>query len=293
MAGAATIWQRGRRGLASSALLPRMATAAPTVPILVVVILVGGELWAALVTLTLAIAMIEFAPAVGISRRDPLLVILVAAAAAIPAAALVDDIPRTWPLTAALLAIAALPIAAGAGLRLGGLITTTDIPALAPRIAYAAFALLYFAWLGSFFVALRELPQGEEWTLLAFFSVMAADTGAFAVGKLFGRRPLVPRLSPNKTVEGALGGFAAGFAAVLLINLLPDLDIAIWKMVILALALPVMAELGDLAESTLKRSLDVKDLGGVLPGHGGMPDRLDSLLFGVPTVYFFVLWVVI
>lgn len=194
MAGAATIWQRGRRGLASSALLPRMATAAPTVPILVVVILVGGELWAALVTLTLAIAMIEFAPAVGISRRDPLLVILVAAAAAIPAAALVDDIPRTWPLTAALLAIAALPIAAGAGLRLGGLITTTDIPALAPRIAYAAFALLYFAWLGSFFVALRELPQGEEWTLLAFFSVMAADTGAFAVGKLFGRRPLVPRL---------------------------------------------------------------------------------------------------
>ena len=62
---------------------------------------------------------------------------------------------------------------------------------------------------------------------------------------------------------------------------------------ILALALPVMAELGDLAESTLKRSLDVKDLGGVLPGHGGVPDRLDSLLFGVPTVYFFVLWAVI
>ena len=196
MAGAAEIWQRGRHSLASAALLRRVATAAPTVPILVVVILEGGELWAAIVTLTLAIAMIEFAPAVGISRRDPLLAVMVAAAAAIPAVALLDAIPRTWPLTAALLAIAALPVAAGAGLRLGGLIEITDIRALAPRIAYAAFALIYFAWLGSFFVALRELPQGEEWVLLAFFSVMAADTGAFAVGKLFGRHQLVPQLSP-------------------------------------------------------------------------------------------------
>ncbi|MCY3887060.1 MAG: phosphatidate cytidylyltransferase [Chloroflexi bacterium] len=290
---ASQIWNRGRRLFVSSPLFLRVVTAAPTVPIVVVAILEGGGLWAAIVALTLVVAMIEFGAAVGISRRDPLLAILAAAAAAIPAVALLSDIPRTWPLTAALLALAAFPIAAGTGLRLGGLIEPTDIRALAPRLAYAVFALIYFAWLGSFLVALRELPQGEEWTLLALFAVMAADTGAFVVGKLGGRRLLVPQLSPNKTVEGALGGFAAGFATVLLINLLPDLNVPLEKMVILAFVLPLMAGIGDLAESTLKRSLNVKDLGGMLPGHGGVPDRLDSLLFGVPTVYFFVLWAVI
>lgn len=292
MLSAAQTWQKIKAYSASSPLTHRIITAAPATPIVIIVILEGGELWVAVVTLTLTIAMIEFARAVGITYRDPLLVVMIAAAIAIPTIALIPSIPNTWPLTAALLAIATLPIISGAGLRLGGLIKTTNIDVLAPRAAYAAFALIYFAWLGSFFIALRELPQGEEWTLLAFFSVMAVDTGAFIVGKLIGRHQLIPQLSPNKTVEGALGGFVAGFAAVLLINLLPDLNVALWKIVLLALALPVMAALGDLAESTLKRSLNVKDLGGILPGHGGVPDRLDSLLFGVPTVYFFVLWAV-
>ena len=104
---------------------------------------------------------------------------------------------------------------------------------------------------------------------------------------------MAPRLSPKKTVEGAIGGLAAGFAAVLLINLLPDLDVAVWKMIILGVALPIAAQLGDLAESALKRALGVKDFGALIPGHGGVPDRLDSLLFGVPAVYFFLEWVVL
>ncbi|MDE2639368.1 MAG: CDP-archaeol synthase, partial [Chloroflexota bacterium] len=154
-------------------------------------------------------------------------------------------------------------------------------------------ALVYIGWLGSFIVLLRELPQGEEWLLLAVAAGMATDTGAFAVGKLLGRRPMAPRISPRKTIEGGVGGLLVGFAAVLLINLLPDLQIAVWKMVLLGIALPLMATAGDLAESVIKRALDVKDFSQLVPGHGGVLDRLDSLLFVVPTVYFFVQWIVL
>ncbi len=284
--------QRGLQRLAGSNLLLRSATAAVAVPVLVVLILVGGELWAAVVALTLVVAVFEYGAAVGLRSRDPLLWLTAAGAAALPAVALIDDIPQTWPLTALALALLAAPIVAG----LGGRVGDPPAPALAPqakRLAFAALGVLYFGWLGSFAVLLRQAPSGEEWVLLAVFAIMAADTGAYVVGRSVGRHALAPRLSLNKTVEGTVGALAAGFAAVLLIDLLLDLDVTIWKMVILALILPVMAVLGDLAESTLKRSLSVKDLGRLIPGHGGVPDRLDSLLFGIPTVYLFMQWVVL
>ena len=162
------------------------------------------------------------------------------------------------------------------------------------HIAAGIFTLLYVGWLGSHLVLLRALPEiGEEWLLLAVFAVMATDTGAFAVGRLLGRHPLLPQISPTKTVEGAVGGLFAGFSAVVLINLLPDLDVSYWKIALLGLILPLLAQIGDLSESAIKRSLGVKDFSRLVPGHGGVLDRLDSLLFGVPTVYFFVQWVVL
>ena len=80
---------------------------------------------------------------------------------------------------------------------------------------------------------------------------------------------------------------------MLLINLLPDLQVPVWKMALLGIALPLMATAGDLAESVIKRALDVKDFSQLVPGHGGVLDRLDSLLFVAPTVYFFVQWIVL
>ena len=149
------------------------------------------------------------------------------------------------------------------------------------HIGLAVFGTAYFGWLGSYLVLLRQFPNGEEWLLLALFSVMATDTGGLWQRPPAGTTPAGAAPQPKKTVEGAIGGLAVGFAAVLLINLLPDLQVALWKMIILGLALPIAAQLGDLAESTLKRTLGVKDLGVLVPGHGGIPDRLDSLLFGI------------
>ena len=275
----------------------RFATGFTVIPIVIVLILEGGEPLAALITLLLAAAVYEIAAGMGLRIRDLTPWLAAAGAIAITAVALTDDIPTAWPLTAAALAVVAAPVLEEIWPLRRSPDPPADFAAIYRRAALGLFALLYVGWLGSFFLLLRELPaiteSGEEWLLLAVFAVMATDTGAYFVGRAIGRHKLAPRISPAKTVEGALGGIAAGFAAVLLINLLPDLDVALWKMVLLGLALPIMSQLGDLTESAIKRALEVKDFSQLVPGHGGVLDRLDSLLFGVPTVYFFVIWIVL
>ena len=268
----------------------RLASGAVGVPVGIAVILIGGELFLALTAAILVIAVGEFATGLGLPLRAALLP--AAGVAAMVGAASIDDIPPEWPLSAAALAVLALPVFEELIIaRRGGF--GPPLVAHQRPIFMGLVALLYIGWLGTFFARVRELPQGEEWLLLAVFSVMATDTGAFVTGNLLGRHKLVPRISPRKTVEGAIGGMVGGFTAVVLINLLPDLDVTYWKIVILGIALPVIAQTGDLAESTIKRALDIKDFGRTIPGHGGVLDRLDSLLFGMPAVYFFVRWTVL
>jgi phosphatidate cytidylyltransferase len=275
----------------------RLATGFALTPIVIVLILEGGPGLAALITLLLAAAVYELAAGLGAHPRDPIPWLAAAGVIAMTAVALPANIPAAWPLTAAALAIVATPILSEIWPLRRSPNPPADFAAIYRRASRGLFILLYIGWLGSFFLLLRERPAGEEWgeewLLLAVFSVMATDTGAYFVGRTIGRHQLAPRISPAKSVEGALGGIAAGFAAVLLINLLPDLQIAVWKMVLLGLFLPCISQLGDLTESAIKRALEVKDFSQLVPGHGGVLDRLDSLLFGVPTVYFFVIWIVL
>ena len=275
----------------------RAATSAVALPVVILLIIAGGPAMAAAVAALLAVAVIEFGLGMRLGRRDPVLWLALAGAVAMTAAAMTDNVPPHWPLSAAVIAIVAAPVLQQLVRERGQSPSSAPDPALFGalygRSAAGLVALVYVGWLGSFFVLLRALPQGEEWLLLAVGAGMATDTGAFAVGKLLGRRPLAPRISPRKTIEGGVGGLLAGFAAVLLINLLPDLQIAVWKMALLGIALPLMATAGDLAESVIKRALDVKDFSQLVPGHGGVLDRLDSLLFVAPTVYFFVQWIVL
>lgn len=136
------------------------------------------------------------------------------------------------------------------------------------------------------FVRLRAGPDGISWIALAFLGTWITDTGAYLVGRVVGRRPFFPRISPKKTWEGAIGGLVTGVAAVMgmgawWLGLSAPLGLALG--VLLALG----ATFGDLAESVLKRQVGVKDSGNLIPGHGGMLDRVDSLLFVVPIVYYF------
>ena len=138
---------------------------------------------------------------------------------------------------------------------------------------------------------INDLPKGDETgsdlVFLLFFVVWSSDTAAYYVGTTFGRRPLAPRVSPKKTVEGAVGGVVgallAGFVAkAWFINRLSVIDC-----VILGLALGMIGILGDLVESMLKRGAGMKDSAALVPGHGGILDRVDSLLYAGPVLYYY------
>ena len=127
---------------------------------------------------------------------------------------------------------------------------------------------------------------GRYWLLFTLAGTSASDTGAYAVGRLIGRHQMTSTLSPNKTWEGAAGGFVASVVAMLAVGALFDLGVDFWQHAVVALAVAIVAQLGDLFESFLKRQADAKDSGSIMPGHGGLLDRIDSMLFALPAVYY-------
>lgn len=150
-------------------------------------------------------------------------------------------------------------------------------------IAYIAIPLSYV-------ILLRNLEQGRWWLLFILFAIWASDTFAYLTGKTIGRHKLSPYVSPNKTVEGAIGGLAGAAIAGYVMNKYLALGMPITEAAALSVILGVIGIIGDLAESLLKRSAGVKDSGSVIPGHGGVLDRIDSLLFPVPFVYYFLIF---
>ena len=156
----------------------------------------------------------------------------------------------------------------------------------------------YVGLLASFAAGLRYMPGGVGWTLAFLLLVWSNDTAAYLAGRRFGRRPLAPALSPKKTIEGAVAGSAMsivlGGLATILAGMAagpwPDAfgplsDLSVAAGLLLGLLVALLAPLGDLSKSFLKRESGVKDAGDVLPGHGGVLDRIDSLLFAAPAVY--------
>ncbi len=152
--------------------------------------------------------------------------------------------------------------------------------------------VLYLAFLGGFLISIRvgfESSPGLSTQLLLFFFVVifGSDSGAYFAGRAFGKHKLAPSISPGKTVEGLIGGLvaAAGFAALCTFMFFPELP---YKFSIpLAVVMAVVGVLGDLTESAMKRGSKTKDAASILPGHGGLLDRLDSLLFNAPILYYF------
>lgn len=161
---------------------------------------------------------------------------------------------------------------------------------IGPRRPYRVLSgcLVYTGAMLGTLVLVRDIDGGRSWVFLGLLSTFAVDTGAYAVGKLTGRHKMAPRISPGKTWEGAAGGYAAGTGAVFALNALADTGVAAATIAPLALALPVFAQVGDLFESWMKRRMGVKDASGLLPGHGGFMDRLDSVVFVFPLLYVFL-----
>ena len=197
----------------------------------------------------------------------------------------------------ALLAAQDLPggvVAFGFGLGVAGILGAALLRGGAIDLAWARVAatLVGVAYVGGLLIIpalLRARPGGAGIVGYLCLVTWSGDTGAFYVGRALGRRPLCQAISPGKTLEGSLGGLAASLLASLLGGGLAGLPLPATHRALLGLALGAAGQVGDLCESLLKRSLAAKDSGTLIPGHGGLLDRLDSLLFSGPVLYLYLL----
>jgi phosphatidate cytidylyltransferase len=161
-------------------------------------------------------------------------------------------------------------------------------------VSATVFGVTYTALLAGYLVGVRMTPDTAATPLLAaklltsfFAMVMMTDTGAYYTGRSVGRRKLAPRVSPGKTIEGSVGGFVAAALAGLICKLIFFSAMPVWHALALGAVIGVVGQVGDLAESLLKRGAEVKDSGNIFPGHGGMLDRVDSILFCAPIIYYY------
>lgn len=221
--------------------------------------------------------------------------------------------PRSADLVLLALGVAFLAIPIQAVLR------PKDIETAPQRISSTLFGVVYLGLTLAFAVMLRALPNGLLWIVLTLAAVWLGDTGAYVVGRAIGKHKLHPRISPGKTWEGAIAGLltsiAAGVLAWVVFRWLADLgpptrpalhwtgaelsgwwrwrgdELTVGHAMAAAAIVGLLGQVGDLAESLLKRAAGVKDSGTMFPGHGGMLDRIDALLFALPGVYFYAKFV--
>jgi phosphatidate cytidylyltransferase len=268
-------------------LAQRLITAAIGIPVLVGIILLGGIVYAVVAAAVLALAALEFCAVADSSSESrplwrPQPLALTAAVGVVLVVAGAEAGLDEWSGA----------IAAAIALTLVVAMLRADAPRDFANWIAAATAIIYIGFLGSHLVLLRDLDDGAKWVLLAVLGTWATDTFAYAVGRLIGRRKLAPRISPGKTIEGTAAAIVGGLASVFVLGQVFDLPMSTAEAVLLCVIFPPFAIIGDLAESFVKRGAGVKDTSELVPGHGGFLDRLDSLLFTVPLVYYFAIWVV-
>jgi phosphatidate cytidylyltransferase len=155
-------------------------------------------------------------------------------------------------------------------------------------IAVTVTGIFYVALLFGFQPAIHAGFRGKQWLLFLYLVIWASDTGAYYVGTAFGRHRLYEKISPKKSIEGLLGGTAAAMVAALLCSFWVVRVLGAVEAVVLGAVLALVGTAGDLAESLIKRSAGVKDSGSIMPGHGGILDRMDSLMFAAPVLYFYL-----
>jgi phosphatidate cytidylyltransferase len=154
-------------------------------------------------------------------------------------------------------------------------------------VAGTLLGIAYVNWLVGYAVWLYDLPDGVKWILLLVSVTWLGETAAYAIGSTLGRHKLAPVISPRKTVEGALAQLVASVLGALGARAWFFSGLSVESALAVGLLLGVMGQIGDLIESAIKRSLNTKDTGGLIPGHGGMLDRVDSLLVNTPVLFYY------
>jgi phosphatidate cytidylyltransferase len=154
-------------------------------------------------------------------------------------------------------------------------------------ISATIFGIIYISWCFSFIIRVRQLPEGALLTGFLIVVTKASDVGAYLWGKKFGKISLIKKISPKKSLEGSIGGFFTSLGVGVIFSLFIG-SITFWEKFFLIIILAIVAQLGDLFESLIKRDCQVKDSGRLLPGMGGILDVMDSLIFAAPTFYIYI-----
>jgi len=166
-----------------------------------------------------------------------------------------------------------------------------DISVVVGQLGCVMLGWLYVALPLSYIARLHALDSGRAWVFFVLVIVMIGDSAALFSGRALGKHKLYPSVSPNKTIEGSLGGLVGSLVGAVVFTRLLMPELGFGFVLGATLLIGVVSQLGDLFESLLKRGCNVKDSGTIIPGHGGMLDRLDSLLFAFPVAYYLALWI--
>ena len=176
-------------------------------------------------------------------------------------------------------------VVAGVSLFATWFIRETNVKIAINQIAYTLFGVLYVAGFGGYYLLIRSFEHGERLILFLFLIVWLGDIAAYYWGKNFGKNPLALTISPKKTVEGAVAGIIGSLMAGVVAQVWFLDQLAMVHCLLVAVICGIIGQFGDLAESLLKRQVGVKDSSNLIPGHGGVLDRIDSLLFAGPAFY--------
>jgi phosphatidate cytidylyltransferase len=281
----------------------RVLTTVIGVPVIVVAVLLGNPVFAVLVGAVVARGMWEFyglaaSETVRPYRRTGIvlgLIVFVSAVLEPPLQVAVratedggftiqaSDPSFGAPLVIALIAVVLLSFARA--------MRREDLAGSLVDWSVTMGGIIYVAFICSFFVLLRQQPDGAKWVLLAAFATFATDIGAYAVGSTLGRHRMSPRISPKKSWEGLAGGVVSAVLVAGIASILLEMPYSVLFGFLLGFPIALLGTFGDLSESLLKRGSGAKDAGSLLPGHGGVLDRIDSLGFVAIFVYIVSIWV--
>jgi phosphatidate cytidylyltransferase len=264
----------------------RLLTATLLTPVIAVLLIAGGGWYALGVGLTLAVAGVEFVSLMRQGGYQPYRVILVVTILLIVGAQALGITNQAFgPGLAALLIVSMTAMLAAYG-------NGDRLPAV--NFGLTVGGALYVGWLGSHLVAVRQLPDGLYWSLIVIPAIAAGDSGAYAIGRRFGRHKMSPLVSPGKTWEGYFGGvLTAGLVGALCAVLASVVDVRVRVLdgVLIGLLVGLIGPVGDLGISTLKRMVGAKDSSHILPGHGGVLDRLDSVFVAVTISFYYIVYI--
>jgi phosphatidate cytidylyltransferase len=268
--------------------MKRILTAIVGLPILLYTVWSPSTyFFVALTTIAALLALTEFYALASKVGCKPLLIVGCGAACVVLSSFLFEEPSLA---VGAMIALSIISLAAALG-------RPEEIKLSLISVSSTVFGVIYVALLPGCLIGVRVLPDAvgrltaphlaSKLLTMFFAMVMLTDTGAYYVGRSIGRHKLAPRISPGKTIEGAIGGFATAVLTGFLCRLTFFHEIPIGHVLALGAAIGSVGQIGDLAESMLKRGAGVKDSGNLLPGHGGMLDRIDSILFCAPILYYY------